>query len=91
MTLVEVLLEKLSSINVVVKVNDEVVVIAPSDYYKVRNCNIVEGCKYNKNGISKVTLYLDANDYAIATNNDKPQFDLPKIENYYIDEYYERL
>ena len=89
MTLLEVLLEKLSNINVAVKVNDEVIVVAPSDYYKVRNCNIVECCKYDKNGVSKVTLYLDSNDYAIATNDDKPQLDLPKIENYYIDEYNE--
>lgn len=91
MTLLEVLLEKLSNINVAVKVNDKVIVVAPSDYYKVRKCNIVECCKYNKNSISKVTLYLDSNDYAIATNDDKPQFDLPILENYYIDEYYGRL
>lgn len=91
MTLLEVLLEKLSSINVLVKVNNEVIVVLPNDYYKVRNCNIVECCKYYKNGVNKATLYLDANDYYNATNDDKQQFDLPILENYYIDEYYERL
>lgn len=89
MNLLDVLLEMISNLSVKVKDGSKIIDISTKEYYKYRNCTIVECCKSNINGVNYLTLYLDYMEYCLYNNiSEKNNIKLEPINDYGFDDYY---
>lgn len=79
MLLKELVLEKIKSFKVIVINEKENVVIPTEMILELLDSEVIECCKCKVNNENQLTIYI---------NKELKLFDLPKLENYYFDEYY---